>query len=310
MKRSSILYGGLFALAAALLLAGCDPNRERAQHTDAAGAAEPTQITISYVDWAEAVAVSELMKALLETYFDYDVRLQQAEIETAFKQVASGETDAFLDVWLPHTHANYWQQHHDNLVDLGPWYRDGATLGIAVPDYVEARSIGDLKEAVDRFKGEIVGIEAGAGLTRIVEEEAMSAYALDNYTLSKSSTASMIAALDKAVNTHKSIAVTAWKPHWIFNAYPLRYLDDPKNAMGDAETIHAVVRQGLENDAPVAYRLLDAFRLDARELGSLELAIEDARSPYGGVQNWLDDHADLVQPWITAAREKVDRELY
>lgn len=309
MKRSRLVVGGLFGLALSLFVAGCG-SEPKSDTSPANPDAQPIRLTIGYADWAEAVAVSELMKVLLETHFKYDVRLQQSDVETIFQQVANGETDAFLDVWLPRTHENYWQQYQDRLVDLGPWYRDGATLGLAVPDYVDIHSIAGLKGQADRFGGKIVGIEAGAGLTRIVEQQAMPAYGLNGYTLSKSSTDDMIAALHEAVNNHEPIVVTVWKPHWIFNAYPVRYLDDPKGAMGKADDIHAIVRQGLEEDAPVAYRLFERFELTERQLSNLERAIEDARSPYGGVQRWLDDHADVVQPWLTAARETINRELY
>lgn len=310
MNRSSKRIGGFFLLAGAILMAGCGADSESdAQHENAASSG-PVQITIGYVDWAEAVAVSQLVKNLLEQHFDYEVRLEQANIETVFQQVADGETDAFLDVWLPTTHENYWRQYQNDLVDLGPWYEEDATLGLAVPDYVPIRSMADLKGSAEQFDGEIVGIESGAGLTRIVQDKAISAYGLDAYTLVTSGTPEMIAALDEAVSARRPIVVTAWKPHWIFNAYPLRYLDDPENAMGKPDRIHAVVRKGLEEDAPAAYKLMDALSLSEQQLGSLELAIEDARSPYGGVQRWLDAHDDLVRPWVRAAREKVERELY
>lgn len=114
MNRSSKRIGGFFLLAGAILMAGCGADSESDAQRENAASSGPVQITIGYVDWAEAVAVSQLVKNLLEQHFDYEVRLEQANIETIFQQVASGETDAFLDVWLPTTHENYWREHQND----------------------------------------------------------------------------------------------------------------------------------------------------------------------------------------------------
>lgn len=131
MKRYTMRRAGMIIVAAiALLAAGCDAD----QATQAAASDASPQLTIAYIDWAEDVAVSQLVKVLLERHFDYRVRLNRTDVEGAFGQVADGDADVFLDVWLPDTHKPYWERYGDRLSDLGAWYSDGATLGIAVPD--------------------------------------------------------------------------------------------------------------------------------------------------------------------------------
>lgn len=305
VRFRTILLTWVAVLSGAALLAGCGSENEveAAAAAGQARAGADKQVTIGYVDWTEAVAVSHLMKTLLEDHFGYDVRLRLMDVEEVFNGVASGEIDAFLDVWLPNTHRTYWQQYRDQVVDLGSWYGGGATLGIAVPDYVDAQSIADLEGRAERFGGEIVGIGRGAGIMRITEQQVMPSYGLESYQLKATSTAKMIESLDQAIEKRRPIAITAWKPHWMFTAYPIRYLEDPKNTMGGVEELHAIARQGLAEDAPSAYRLLDSFHLTEAQLGSLELAIADARSVHGGVQDWLADHMSVVTPWFAAASE-------
>lgn len=265
------------------------------------GDSEPKTITIGFVNWTEAIAVTHLMQALVEQKLNYDVKLRLVGVEEAFQGVASGELDAFLDVWLPTTHGNYWQQYQSQVDDLGIWYQGQATLGIAVPDYVEAESIGDLAGQIDQYHGRIVGIQPGAGLMRITREQVIPAYGLHDFTLTSGDTSRMIAAVDRAIRRRQPIAFTAWKPHWLFSAYPIRYLQDPKGTLTQVDEIHAIARQGLRQAAPRVYALLKAFSLTEEELGSLELAVADARSAYGGVRRWLAENEDVVAPWIIAA---------
>lgn len=89
----------------------------------------------------------------------------------------------------------------------------------------------------------------------------------------------------------------------MFTAYPIRYLEDPKEAMGGSEKIHAIARQGLEEDNPDAFALLESLRLTEEQLGELELAINDAGDPIKGVKTWLEENRDVVQPWIDAAKQ-------
>ena len=93
----------------------------------------------------------------------YRVTLKNADIAPIFTSVASGKADVFMDAWLPVTHADYMEQYGDRLETLGTVY-EHAKLGLVVPEYVTIRSIEDLNAHKDQFKGEIIGIDAGAGL--------------------------------------------------------------------------------------------------------------------------------------------------
>jgi glycine betaine/proline transport system substrate-binding protein len=137
---------------------------------------------------------------------------------------------------------------------------------------------------------------------RITENDVIPGYGLD-YELAASSTPAMLAEVKKAVNNEDPIAFTAWKPHWVFTAYPIRYLKDPKNLYGGSESIIAIARQGLKEDAPDAFALLDALSLTEDQLGELELAIQETGDPVKGTKTWLEDNRDVVKPWIEAAKQ-------
>jgi glycine betaine/proline transport system substrate-binding protein len=90
--------------------------------------------------------------------------------------------------------------------------------------------------------------------------------------------------------------------------YDFRYLQDPKDAIGRLDQrheLHSLFREGLEEDHPDAYALINAMRLDEDQINTLELAINEARDPEKGVREWLEreENRAAVQPWIEAARE-------
>jgi glycine betaine/proline transport system substrate-binding protein len=291
--RRALSIIGLAAVLGALV-AGCGGG---------SASSENKELTIGYIEWDEDVAVSNLTKVLLEEDLGYEnVKLQLADVGLLFSGVAGGDLDAFQDVWLPTTHKTYWEKHQDEVVDLGQWYEGEASLGLAVPEYVEAQSIGDLAEHRDEFGGKIVGIEPGSGIMSVTAENAIPEYDLD-YDVIDSSTPAMLAEVKNAVDAQEPIVFTAWKPHWMFTAYPIRYLEDPKEAMGGSETISAIARQGLEEDNPGAFALLENINLTEDQLGELELAINDAGDPVEGVKTWLGENRDVVEPWIDAARQ-------
>ena len=68
-----------------------------------------------------------------------------------------------MDAWLPATQADYMKQYGKNLDILGEIYRN-ARIGVVVPDYVSMNSIEQLNAIREKLKGEIIGIDAGAGI--------------------------------------------------------------------------------------------------------------------------------------------------
>jgi glycine betaine/proline transport system substrate-binding protein len=261
------------------------------------GGGNDNTINIGYIDWDEDVAVTNLAAILLEEELGYEVKTTLSDVGPLYSGVATGDIDAFLDVWLPTTHASYWEQYKDRVVDLGRWYEGTATLGIGVPDYVEAQSIEDLNEYRGEFGGKIIGIEPGAGIMRIVEENAIPGYGLD-YELVESSTPAMISQLEQALGAGEPIAFTAWKPHWMFTAFDIRYLEDPEGEMGGPEELSAITREGLEEDAPEAFQFLDNINLTEQQLGELELAIQEAGDPEAGARNWLEENREVAESWL------------
>jgi glycine betaine/proline transport system substrate-binding protein len=148
---------------------------------------------------------------------------------------------------------------------------------------------------------QIIGIEPGAGLMKLTRE-AMKDYGLDKWKLIEGSSAAMVAELKKAYSKKEPIIVTGWSPHWMFSSFDLKYLDDPKGSFGGPEDIHTLVRKGLEQDAPGAYKILDQFSWKTSDMEAVMVDVSDGTDPAEAAEKWIEANQDKVAKWTNGAQ--------
>ncbi|MDR5884612.1 glycine betaine ABC transporter substrate-binding protein [Vreelandella janggokensis] len=252
-------------------------------------------INLAYVEWSSEVASTNVVRAVLEQE-GYDVEMTSLSAAAMFQALSTGDADAIVAAWLPSTHENYMERVGDNVEDLGQ-NLNGTKLGLVVPEYTDVDSIAELNDNADDFNGEIIGIDPGAGLMSLTEE-VVDTYDLD-LQLRSGSGATMTAALSSAIENEEDIVVTGWTPHWMFARFDVKYLEDPENVYGGAEQIHTVVRDGLKDDMPEAYAILDAFEWTPEQMGEVMLMNQEEDSnPYENAKQWVEDNQDVVEEWI------------
>ncbi|MEQ4302056.1 glycine betaine ABC transporter substrate-binding protein [Plantactinospora sp. B6F1] len=288
MWSKTLRRGIALAATAALALgaAACGSDAD-----DSGSTGDSKKITIGYMAWDEAIAASYLWQKVLEDK-GFEVELKNLEAGLVYGGLATGDIDLFLDGWLPQTHASYWEQYGDKLEKIGVWY-DNASLSIAVPKYVDGvDSLEDLAAKADTFGGEMIGIEPGAGLTAATQDKVIPGYGLtDVMKLKTSSTPAMLAALDRAIAGKKPIVVTLWHPHWAYAKYELKDLADPKGTLGQAEEVTTLARAGFGEDFPEVTAMLQKFKMDNQQLGSLEDLMFNVHK---------NDEAKAVDEWLKA----------
>lgn len=254
------------------------------------------EVTLLYVEWAGEIAATYVAQAVLEE-MGYDVDSIAVSGAAMWQGMASGDGDGMLSAWLPATHGEYLEQTEDDIDVLSP-ILEGARIGLMVPTYVEIDTVAELNEHADRFGGEIIGIDPGAGLMAATEE-ALDVYNLDNMTLVEGSDAAMTAALGAAIDNEEWIVVTGWTPHWKEAAYELKYLEDPELVFGEEEYVAAVARQGLAEDMPEVYQFLDNFYWTPEQLGEILMWNEEpGADPQETAQRWVAENRDIVEDWI------------
>jgi glycine betaine/proline transport system substrate-binding protein len=223
-----------------------------------------------------------------------------------FQGLASGDLNAFQDVWLPN-HEQYLSkpQIKPRVEVLDPWYQGTTKYGITVLSYMKGiTSIADLNHAGTK---EITGIEPGAAFMPVIEDTVIPEYNLD-MSLVTSSTAGMLAEVQKKNAAKEPIVFTGWSPHWMNLKYDIVYLDDPKNAQGafdNPSKITCAVNKDLETDDPASYAFLKSISLTEDQINAIEAEMNKAGTgnEEQGVRAWYKKNKDVVKPWVDAAKK-------
>lgn len=249
-------------------------------------------VNLSYVEWDTEVASTHVVGEVLKD-MGYQVNLTPLDNAIMWESVAKGETDGMVAAWLPNTHKAQYAQYKDQIDDLGV-NLEGAKLGLVVPDYMDVNSIEDLTDQANKT---ITGIEPGAGVVNAAEKAVSDYPNLADWKVATSSSGAMTVSLGQAIKNKQPIVITGWSPHWMFAKYGLKYLEDPKGAMGQAESIHTIARQGLKDDQPEVYNVLKNFHWTKDDMESVMLAINEGQDPTDAAKDWIAAHPEQVAEW-------------
>jgi len=293
------LRAAIVGALAAVALAACSSSGQEGSSPDGATASAPAAgktIKLAYVEWASCTAATHVVQSVLEQQ-GYKVEALSVSGAAMYSALAQGDADATVCAWLPSTHANYYARTKDKLDNLGP-NMTGTKIGLVVPDYVTVDSIDQLAASADKFQGQIIGIDPGAGEMDIAHK------AIDDYQLPlklvDGSDATMTAALKNAIDNQQWVVVTGWTPHWMWARWQLKYLADPKGTFGGAEDIDTLARKGLKQDMPTAWRVLDGFHWTPEDMQQV-MAADQAQGAdaTANALAWVKAHPQQVDAWVS-----------
>lgn len=165
----------------------------------------------------------------------------------------------------------------------------------------------DTAENADASIGEqleytITGIEPGAGITATTERALEEYDNLEGWELETSSTAGMMGQLDSAISNEEPIVITGWTPHYKFEQYDLKFLEDPEGTFGEPEFVHTMARMGFEEDMPNAYAIMENFSWEVDDMQSIMLAAQDMEFDEAAA-NWIEENQDTVDSWTEGIDE-------
>lgn len=259
-------------------------------------------MTLGTDDYVSNTSNTYVAKLLLED-LGYDVDVEQTDVGVEYTGLAEGDTDALVGAWLPTTHKEYWDEYEDKLEKINTVTED-VKLSLTVPTYMEdIDSIEDLadnkNDIGEKMDWEITGISPGAGEMQIMEDDVMPGYGLDDdWNLKESSGGAMAADLGSAIDQEEPIVVTLWEPHWTYNEYDLKKLDDPKEEFGEPDDVMAVAKKEFKDDSPAAYELLSQFEMTQEDTQDIMLDIQNDEDEEDAAQNFIDDNPDLEDEWL------------
>ncbi|WP_288585434.1 glycine betaine ABC transporter substrate-binding protein [uncultured Methylobacterium sp.] len=253
------------------------------------------QVRLAYVEWADAVVATNILKLALEEK-GYEVKTIPLAAAAMWQAVATGDADASVAAWLPVTQGAYYEKLKNRLELIGPNVT-GAKIGWAVPATSPLNSIEDLKTKAAEVDGKVIGIDPGAGVMK-TSEAVIKAYGLP-VKLLDGSDATMTSALKDAIRRKQDIVVTAWTPHWMFARYQLKYLADPKQVFGGEESVNTLARKGLKEDMPEVYGILKKFKLGLKDEEAVMAENEEkGAKPAETAAKWIAANRATVDGWL------------
>lgn len=264
--RSLTVRLGAAVLLSSLALTGCGSSGG-----SSSGGSSDKKITIGYIDgWTDGTSTAYLYKNLLQKK-GYQVEIKTlSDNAPAYTALANGDIDLLSSAWPERTQKSYMDKYGSQIADLDTWYK-GASLFLAVPKSSPIKSISDLPKNAGQLQGKIIGIEPGAGLTKVTKTSVMPKYGLTkSFKLITSSTTAMLAELKNDIGSKKPVVVTLWKPFWANQSFPVRPLADPKKAFGPAEGLHTLGRKDFAQDQPAAANMIKHFHMTDQQYGTLE----------------------------------------
>jgi glycine betaine/proline transport system substrate-binding protein len=201
------------------------------------------KVVIGEQSWTGAVAIQNVMKAVIEKYLDGEVSFLLVAEEAMYPALDKGDgsIDVVPDLWSQHTTAmlnEYVLPGSKESIKLNKTPYKG-TEGIFIPGYVQdqhnIRKIDDLaKPEVAKIfdtdgdgKGEYWAGAVGWEATNHSMVRAKS-YGFDkNFTASTVEQPVFLAQLSAAYQRKEPIVFYYWAPEWIFASYDLRMLEEP-----------------------------------------------------------------------------------
>jgi glycine betaine/proline transport system substrate-binding protein len=201
------------------------------------------KVVIGEQSWTGAIAIQNIMKAVIEKYLDGEVSFLLVAEEAMYPALDKGDgsIDVVPELWSQHTTAmlnEYVLPGSKESIRLNKIPYKG-TEGIFIPGYVQDQY--DIRKLADLSKPEVAkifdtdGDGKGEYWAGAVGWEATnhSMVRAKSYGFDKHFTASTVeqpvflAQLAASYQRKEPIVFYYWTPEWIFNSYDLRMLEEP-----------------------------------------------------------------------------------
>ncbi len=257
--------------------------------------------------WEDLIVENQIVSQILGD-LGYRTRTQELSVPLGAQALANGDADVYLGNWWP-SQEPVFEGHLDaGRIEIVSTLVTGTTYAPAVPEYVAdeygVRSLADLASKEDLFGGQFLGIEPGTpGNQYILDAISDDAYELGSWKLVQSSTAAMLAEVERRVEQGKPAVFLGWEPHWMNVEWDLVYLDDPEQVWPGAGEIRVATRKDFATDNPNVARFLSQMEVDRDTASDWIYMLSKQNIPAETIaREWIKSHPDEVRTWLHGVR--------
>lgn len=287
-------------LAAPLLVASaCNSNVEGFQGASSGA----NQVLLLQQPWGDLVVENQIVKQVLGE-IGYEVEITQLSVPIGAQALANGQIDAYLGNWWPSQKPAFKEHLTNSKVKVLNTLVTGTRYAPAVPKYVAEKygidSFAELDEHSELFQSKFLGIEPGTpGNQYIVDAINQGAYGLGDWQLIESSTAAMLAEVNRRVSNKKPVVFLAWQPHWMNVQWDLVYLKDPKDVWPGAGSIRTVCSSEFLQEKPNVAHFLSQIEVKRSAASDFIYKLSKQGKDAADIaRNWISKHTDTVKKWL------------
>jgi glycine betaine/proline transport system substrate-binding protein len=245
-----------------------------------------------------------------------DITTSQLGPAPAWAGAQRGDVDLLSEVALPN------QQHFvdsaKSKIDVVSQTYGDAQQGWFVPTQstqpgqplAGLTSVGQLNQYKSQLNGQLIDADP-TYVTTTQNKKRLQGYGIDLQDVSSSESAQQ-AQLQRAVERKEPILVYLYHPSWVFGAFQLTQLTEPKpytdgcleaSGKGDcampAYSASVALSKDAAKKAPKFQAMLKNFRLSIADIEAMSSKVTKDKQPVDQVaQQYIDSHPDLVKQWI------------
>jgi len=256
-----------------------------------------TSLKIGYTDYCFDQTIAMVLKGIFDMQDNLDVAMYKLPDSTLFKSLANGEVDVVISAWLPYTHQHFFEQYPYE-ISKHSMICDSLGIYIAVPDYAELETIGDLAKVGDLLHYTIMIPESSNAIFHL-GNTVISDYGLAQFKLIEMPWDGIISFAEESIKSNSLFAFVGMRPHWVFDRHELKALDDPRHSFGQFEEAYICVNVEFLGKMPVIGSFLKNINFDLRDIEVLmELNQMLGTEPADNAVRWINKNTQKVNRWL------------
>lgn len=286
-------------------------------------------VVICQLNWSSSIAVSHVMKAVLETRLNIPADIRPLSQPVAWSALDEGTADILSEIWMPNqAEAFHRYVQRDGTVLARKSYEEapqGLYLSASVANEHDIHSVFDLKgkESLFDVDGDGIG-EMWVGpynwAASRINRSKIREYGIRFTPLAYEQWV-FVALLKEAMVQHKPLVFYYWEPDWPTAIYDLVRLTEPPHSRAQwgidpdepdgpryrcaypPATVYIGISPRLEDRLPKAFAFFLRWRIPMREVSRLVAEIEEvpgnpSKDPARVARDWIDAHPDQVNNWL------------
>ena len=259
---------------------------------------KPAVFRIGYSDYSFDIAVAYVLKGILDQQPNLNVELYKIpEDSVMFHALLENELDIAISVLLPLTHKDFMEKHAYEILKFDSLC-DSMGAYVTVPIYADLEKVADLRNFSSQMKNTIL-IPDGQNALYEFGKDVIKDYNLTNYQFTETSWDNIITYVEDSLQESSNFAFIGMRPHWIYDKYDIKILEDSRHSLGIFESAHIICNVKFTEKMPTIAGFLRQVNFNLSDIEYLmELNQTLGSEPYENALKWINQNTFRINRWL------------